>query len=94
MTVLVPTRTPIPIAWIERMNQKPKSDGESRIQALTADCSIVWRKAGGRANLEDDYRALQTSPLAWMLSPPAPQQYRVQAAGGLYVVISRLRYSG
>jgi hypothetical protein len=30
------------------MNQKPNSDGESRTQPLIADCSIAWRKAGGR----------------------------------------------
>ena len=36
------------MAWIEMMNQKANSDGESRIQPLTADCSIVCRKAGGR----------------------------------------------
>ena len=39
----------MPIAWIERMNQKANSDGESRSQTLTADCSIVCRKAGGSA---------------------------------------------
>ena len=68
--------------------------------AMTCHRYFMRHSSLGAAGLSSDpactryYRVLHFSPLAWTFRPPAPQQYRVQDTGGVYVFVNRLRYSG